>query len=716
MNSQEYEKFAPGLQRVKQALGQEYSELELDVDKQKLLHEALTHIGELMDINLEPSSGDLGQDLDLAMERLSNYTGIRIQKINLDLQWWNDDLGIILGFIKDKPCVLTPKNQGGYNLSSLAGKVSLTPQQLSEISPFGYTFTKPLPDKVNTLYDLAKFSFKPLLSKLKSIVILQLGLSLILMSLPILMSYLFDNFGDFIQTEQSGILGTALIVNSLVFFLLSLFQSLVLLHLRFKVQMRLEPAIWDRLLKLPPDFFHQFNSGDIAYRANAVSSVQELLAQSSLLSVFSFVTVFVSFGLMCFYDLFLALLVLAASLIIAPTLFLINYRVLIYQRKINDYLTKQSGFVFQVIRGIMKFKVSATEYRAFALWSDYFSNLLIARYKSERLKIYLNLISGVLLMFMTLLLFSVYIYFDPNLNFGSFIAFNAAFSQFFTALLAISTFLSSVMTIIPFLEQSMVICTTKPEPLQRGGSQMKIEGKLTIKNLSFRYDESQPLIYKNISLEINPGEVIGITGSSGCGKTTLFRILLGLEKPLDGQIFFDDTNMDIINIANLRQQIGVVSQKSVLTPGTILDNIIGNDKHLTRNDAWDIAFKLGIDKMIEGFPMAMDTFINEGMQSLSGGEQQRIVLARALIKKPKILLLDEATSALDAQNQANIQGYLAQLNITQIIIAHRLSTLKEATRILVIQDGRIIEDGNFEELVKKDGHFAALAKFQFGQI
>lgn len=714
MNDSEFEKIAPGLLKIQQVLGNHPSIEDFVCDKNKLLADSLLHIGEIMGVAFEIPSGNLGDNMDEILERISVHSGIRIQKISLKINWWKEDLGIILGFIDDTPCVLIPEKNGGYKRSTFTSVQSITAEQAIKLSNYGYTITKPLPGKINSLFDLLKFSFSPLLSDIKSVLYLQLGLSIILMSSPVLMSYFFNNFNEFVESGQLALLGTALIINSLIFFLLSAYQSIVLLHLRYKVQIRLEPAIWDKLLKLTPVFYRQYNSGNIAYRANVVSSIQEMLSQSSILSLFSVVTSIVSLVFMCLIDYRLAMLALFSFFIIIPAIYLISHRFLIQQRKVYDYLTKQSGFVFQVVGGIMKFKVSSSEFRAFNLWSDYFSKLLTARYKAGCIQIYIRMIHGLLLMVMTLLLFCIYIYGDLQLKLGSFIAFNAAYIQFFSSLLTITTFISTITSTIPLFEQSSVIYKAEEEPLQRSGSHMQLEGKIIIKDLSFRYDESQPLIYKSINLQINPGEVIGITGTSGCGKSTLLRLLTGLEKPLDGQISYDDVNMNLINLSSLRKQIGIVTQKSILTPGTILENIIGNDRNLTRVDAWDIIYKLGMEQMIAALPMEMDTFINEGMQSLSGGEQQRIVLARALIKNPKILFLDEATSALDSQNQANIQEYLAKLKITQLIIAHRLSTLKSADRIVVIHDGRIVQEGDFEQLIKEEGYFAELAKFQFG--
>ncbi|WP_347251467.1 ATP-binding cassette domain-containing protein [Legionella sp.] len=716
MTDKEFERIAPGLLKIRQVLTREDSTKHTTLDEKKLLVDACLHLAELLGMTLDIPSGDLEEDIDTTMERIAVHAGVRIQKITLEEKWWEKDHGLLLAFIDGLPCVLSPKQNGGYERSTPIEKLPLTHRQLAAVEKYAFTFIKPLPDKINKIFDILKFSFGRLFSDLRSILYLQLMLSFLMMSLPIFMSYFFNNFTHFVESSQMTVLSVALIMNTFIYFFLSINQSIMMLHLRFKVQMRLEPAIWDRLLKLNPIFFRQFNAGDIAYRAGVVSAIQEMLTQSTVLSLFGIIVSIVSFGLMCYYSFTLALLSLFTFIILAILILTLSQRFLTHQRKVYEYIIKQAGFVFQVISGIIKFKVSASEYRAFNIWSDYFSNLLIAKFKAEKVGIYLHIIHGSLLMVVTLILFCIYFYQKNQLQIGTFIAFNAAFSQFFAALITLTTFVSSILVIIPLFEQSLVIFQAKVEPRQRGGSHVKLEGKIRIKNLSFRYDENQPLVYKNISLTVNPGEVIGITGSSGCGKSTLFRILLGLEKPLDGQILYDEVNMDMINLSILRQQIGVVTQKSVLIPGTILENIIGNDKRLTRNDAWDIVYQLGLEHMISGFPMEMDTFINEGMQSLSGGEMQRIILARALVKKPKIIFLDEATSALDSQSQFRVQEYLNKLKVTQLVIAHRLSTLRSADRILVIQEGQIIQEGNFDRLVREPGYFAELAKLQFANL
>jgi len=206
--------------------------------------------------------------------------------------------------------------------------------------------------------------------------------------------------------------------------------------------------------------------------------------------------------------------------------------------------------------------------------------------------------------------------------------------------------------------------------------------------------------------------VLGITGESGCGKSTLLRLLLGLEKATEGRIYYDNINMEQINLSKLRKQIGLVFQKSQLLPGSILDNILAGEQSLTRREVWDLLYRLDIHEMVQDWPMGLDTMVSDGMQTLSGGEIQRIMLARALIRAPRLLFFDEATSALDNACQDKVHQYLQQLEVTQVIIAHRLSTLKHTNKIIVFEKGQVSQVGSYDDLLSQPGYFATLAKQQ----
>ncbi len=264
----------------------------------------------------------------------------------------------------------------------------------------------------------------------------------------------------------------------------------------------------------------------------------------------------------------------------------------------------------------------------------------------------------------------------------------------------------------PILEMAEPFLATEPETSEDKQIVTGISGGIELNHVSFRYSEESPYILDDLSLKIQPGEYVAVVGRSGCGKSTLVRLLLGFEKPEKGTICYDGRDMAEIDLPSLRKQIGTVMQDAGLFQGSIYDNIVITAPQLTLDDAWDAAEKAGIAEDIQAMPMGMHTMISEGQGGISGGQRQRIMIARAIAPNPKLMIFDEATSALDNKTQRQVSEALDAMGCTRLVIAHRLSTIRHCDRILVLDGGKVVEDGTYDELIEQGGFFAELVERQ----
>jgi ATP-binding cassette subfamily C protein len=385
------------------------------------------------------------------------------------------------------------------------------------------------------------------------------------------------------------------------------------------------------------------------------------------------------------------------------------------ERPLNELRGKLSGRVLQLINGVARFRVSATESRAFATWAADFSE---QRRLTNRARIIANRIAVFNAAFPVLACAAIFFFAAQpmlttghTLGTGSFMAFQAAFLQTLMCVIELSACTLAVMSVVPLYERARPILTALPEEAAAQNQVPELDGRLELSHVSFRYKPDRPLILDDISLSVRAGEFVAFVGPSGCGKSTLFRLLLGFERPESGSISYDGLELSTLDAAAVRRQAGVVLQNSTLFSGDIFTNIVGS-MLLTLDDAWEAARMSGLDTDIEAMPMGMHTMVGEGGAGLSGGQRQRLMIARALVHRPRILLLDEATSALDNQTQAIVSQALDRLRATRLVIAHRLSTVMRADRIVVLEKGRIVQQGRYEELLGVPGMFQELAKRQ----
>jgi ATP-binding cassette subfamily C protein len=294
---------------------------------------------------------------------------------------------------------------------------------------------------------------------------------------------------------------------------------------------------------------------------------------------------------------------------------------------------------------------------------------------------------------------------------GSFVSFNGAFGQFLAGVLGLVGALNTIVAVVPLYERLRPILEAPSETKADSATPGVMGGEVRLSHATFRYNPEGPPTLDNVSLKIASGEYVAFVGASGSGKSTILRLVLGFEQPESGAVYLDGLDLATLDLRAMRRQIGVVLQSGRLQAGSIFENIVGAAP-LTMDDAWEAARLAGLASDIEAMPMGLHTVLSEGAQGISGGQRQRLLIARALVRKPRLLILDEATSALDNRTQAAVKETLDKLNVTRIVVAHRLSTITDVHRIFVFDQGRLIETGGYKELLERGGHFAALARRQ----
>ena len=301
---------------------------------------------------------------------------------------------------------------------------------------------------------------------------------------------------------------------------------------------------------------------------------------------------------------------------------------------------------------------------------------------------------------------------SSGVSYENYVAFTAAYGYVTGAFMQMSSIALMVAGIRPTFEMVKPILDQEPETTSGKQTVTRLSGSIEMSHVSFRYADSMPDILDNLSIKIKAGEYIAIVGETGCGKSTLVRILLGFEKPRKGAVYYDGKDIGGLDLRSLRRHIGVVMQNGKLMMGSIFENITISAPWLTLEDAWEAAEAAGLAQDIREMPMGMQTIISEGQGGISGGQKQRMLIARAIAPKPKILIFDEATSALDNLTQKKVTQALDSYKCTRLVIAHRLSTIQACDRILVLRGGRITEDGTYEELIAEHGFFAELVERQ----
>jgi len=673
-------------------------------------------VGDALQLNISPPSASTRErKLRNPLANIAVASRIRIRRVTLEEGWWESNNGPLLAFRgkEGRPVALLQPTPDTYVIHDPAdhGATPVDKQTASELSPVAFTFYRPFPEAAVSMGTFLKFASFGNARDIRMIFLMGTVGGLLGLVPPLSTSYVFDIFIPMAQSTQLMQIGAALLIGALATAMFDMTRAVAMLRIEGKIDGSVQSAVMDRLLSLPVSFFGQYSVGDLTSRTMGINSIRQVLTGAVTGSILS--GIFSSFNLALLFYYSVSLATIGVGMILLTTLitFFIMTANVRYQREILDIRGRISGLVFQFINGMAKLRVSGSEKKGFVKWLREFQKQKKYTLKAGKIAASLGTVNAVTPVLYTMLIFILFYYKEASLSMGQFLAFIAAFSQSLAAATQISNALTSVLSVLPLYERALPILTGLPEISASKEDPGDLSGDIEVQKVAFRYKKDSPLILHNVSLHIKAGEFVAIVGPSGSGKSTLLRLLLGFETPEEGSIYYDRQDIQTLDLRIMRRQIGVMLQNGQIMAGSILSNIIGAN-NLTREDAWEAARMSGLDKDIEAMPMGMFTMVPPGGSTISGGQRQRLMIARAIATKPRIFFFDEATSALDNITQAIVARSLEQFHATRLVIAHRLSTVINANRIVVIDRGIIVESGTYKELMEKGGLFFELAKRQ----
>ena len=691
-------------ERTSQRLGLHRRSRAVPQNDQSALRQVLEALG-VTDYELEDD------DLLSPEEQLTGILrprGIMMRDIRLAGQWWRECVGPLLGKTKDGRLVaLTPTRTGlGYQFRDQDGSIRKVGrhEMAGLLKPTAISFTKALPQKPLTLKDLIKFTWGVVSGpNLVLLIVCTLVVALLGMFTPMANKLIFDTV---IPTGDAGDLLpiTGLLIGATIgTLLMTLTRNLYIVRIQHIVELHVQNAVMARTFLLSPTFFSKNSSGELSAKLQNVAMLASFVNEgivgamlSAALSTVYLVQVYIYGGKL----LWPALAIIAVQCLVL----ILNYRhIMSVQAKYTERANKLSGLEYNLFAGIQKIKLTGSENRAFARWLDHYSEGARFPYNPSFTGRLYPALTAVLGLGGTMLIFWSTL--SNGVSPSNYIAFSSAFGMITASLAQLNVVVPDLAKIKPLLASVKPILEAVPEIEDKSPQVEELFGGIEVSGVSFRYEEDGPLILDDLSLKIEPGEYVGIVGKSGCGKSTLMRLLLGFEQPLSGGIYYDNYDLSKVDKASLRRKIGCCLQSGSLFTGDLFHNITITAPWATHEDAWDALRMACLEEDVRRMPMGLHTVVSEGGGGFSGGQKQRILIARALISKPDIIFFDEATSALDNISQKAVSDNLDSLMCTRVVIAHRLSTVRHCDRIIVLDKGKIAEEGTFEELMANKGLF-----------
>ncbi len=654
-------------------------------------------------------------DADAQLDYCLRHYGMMRRSVELTEGWYKDAYGPMLGRLARDglPVALLPDRFYGYYYTdpNTHARVRLNRKTAPLLCPEAVCFYRPLPQKELGLDDLLLYMKRCVtLQDMVRIVLATLAVTLVGLLLPRLTRALT---GPVLDSRSAGALtgaGICLLCVLIAWQLLGAAKGLIVKRLEVKASLGVQASLMMRLLSLPASFFRRFSPGELKSRAMGVSTLCALLIgivmSTGLSSAFALLYLPQIFG----FAPSLALPSLAAVVLTTAVSVLAAFAQTKINRRYLDHQAKEAGLRYALLSGVQKIKLAGAEKRVFAKWLDLYAESAELVYNPPTLLKVSSVFTLAISLLSSIALYGLAV--RNGIAPASWFAFSTAYGALMGAFTALADTVGAAAKIRPILENAAPILSAVPQTSEGREIVTALSGRVELEHVSFRYSKDTPFVLQDLSLKIRPGDYVAIVGKTGCGKSTLIRLLLGFETPQSGAVIYDGKDLRGLDPASVRKHIGTVTQDAGLFQGDIYSNIVISAPQLGHAEAWEAAEIAGVADDIRAFPMGMHTHVGEGQGGISGGQKQRILIARAVAPKPKLLIFDEATSALDNKTQKHISRALDGMDCTRIVIAHRLSTIRNCSRILVLDGGRIVESGTYDALMAQKGFFADLVARQ----
>ncbi|WP_328477095.1 NHLP bacteriocin export ABC transporter permease/ATPase subunit [Streptomyces sp. NBC_00377] len=653
----------------------------------------------------EPAQMGADSDRLDPVERVALASRVRARAVRLEGRWWRDDVGPLVGHraLSGAPVALLWRRGGYVAVHPATGRETpVEKANAEEFEPRAVMFYRPLPERSLGPLGLLRFSMRGTAGDLTNLLLSGLVTVAIGALVPIATGKVL---GEYVPKAQQGLIVQvclAVMVSSVVAAAFMLLQNLTILRMEGRIEATLQPAVWDRLLRLPTKFFAERSTGELASAAMGISAIRRLLAGLGP-SVAQSVTVgAMNLGLLLWYSVPMALAASGMLVVVASVFLALGLWQVRWQRRLVVLSNKLNNQAFQTLRGLPKLRVAAAENYAYAAWAAQFARSRELQQRLGRIKNLNTVLGSVYLPLCSLLVFMLLA--GPargTLSAADFLTFNTSMTMLLTSVTSLTGAFVSAVAALPLFEEIRPVLEATPEVRAASTRPGPLTGALEARRLSFRYSDDGPLVLDDVSFEVRPGEFVAIVGPSGCGKSTLLRLLIGFDKPVSGSVLYDGQDLAALDRSAVRRQCGVVLQHAQPFTGSLLDVICGTEAH-TPEEAMAAAELAGLAEDIRRMPMGLHTIVS-GSGSVSGGQRQRLMIAQALIRRPRILFFDEATSALDNETQRTVIESTRKLNATRVVIAHRLSTVLDADRVVVMENGKIAQQGTPAELLADTG-------------